>query len=746
MLQRSLVGRFYKSELALLLWQHLEQVQSSGVICHHLSRHVLQHLPRECSLHFRAHSISPASSPCSNHLSTEYCHGKFFGSGSVGGDHRWSFQLSPVRWDRSGTSAGNHSHLHPHPDAQFIMQHLRGLVEDVCGEATAYSLLTSRRGIVLPFSIDDPAADHRRYFCVAVLYCDYQAVSEEYLKGMDEHQSVTSPHQQSAPASSVSGLAAVGGLLSSLAISAAKSAQALRSSKFTALPTTELIKNVFSLSNTLPAVAAIFPPPTPASAAHEVLIPAQCTDQMVMRDNTNTMEATSVIDPVAFDGLSSFVGVQGNGQQARLSQMNCSFIAEDEEFHTCVDQSVDLLSGTTSTPPPHAEVVGCVLASTVADFPALRRQALYHLHPREGAHLYQHHHGEVPKPSTPPDWAMLLEILSPADIQTLCAAFLLEAKILVVVSQTMDLRYALHLSSFLHAACSPLVWRHVHAPVVCELTALQLLGCPAPFFLGTTSAIYHRFCQVNDGVPSIESGIVVEFLSVDKVNVLISPDTVLENCLRCDSSRYPGVDWLKRRLSVAMRPMLSAAWEDCSFASSESSSPHGAQCAAEFVGKYVDRFPVEMLALPTLHFKHSAPKWDQVSTLCRHYVSSLLCGLEECCISTLLPSCSSAMTLQSVECSPSLESSTDRQEEFEDEGCGMAAEADVATQLYSEPGVIFDEEMFIDLKNAQVACHVAWGGESISWAEGFLRTFLRSQCLADHLREFPVGDKTQSMI
>ena len=83
-----------------------------------------------------------------------------------------------------------------------------------------------------------------------------------------------------------------------------------------------------------------------------------------------------------------------------------------------------------------------------------------------------------------PDYnsAVVLEALSAKNLVTVLIAFLLEYRIVVVSSKSLSA--ATHLGEWLKDAIRPLNYTHVYSPLVPPNIGLQLIHCPAPFFIG----------------------------------------------------------------------------------------------------------------------------------------------------------------------------------------------------------------------------------------------------------------------
>ena len=77
---------------------------------------------------------------------------------------------------------------------------------------------------------------------------------------------------------------------------------------------------------------------------------------------------------------------------------------------------------------------------------------------------------------------LILDALSPKNLVTVLVAFLLEYRIVVVSSRSLSA--ATHLGEFLKEAIYPLKYSHVYSPLVPPSIGLQLIHCPAPFFIG----------------------------------------------------------------------------------------------------------------------------------------------------------------------------------------------------------------------------------------------------------------------
>ena len=80
------------------------------------------------------------------------------------------------------------------------------------------------------------------------------------------------------------------------------------------------------------------------------------------------------------------------------------------------------------------------------------------------------------------DSSIVFDALSPKNLVTVLIAFLLEYRIVAVSSRTLSA--STHLGEWLKDAIHPLKYAHVYSPLVPPCIGLQLIHCPAPFFIG----------------------------------------------------------------------------------------------------------------------------------------------------------------------------------------------------------------------------------------------------------------------
>lgn len=80
------------------------------------------------------------------------------------------------------------------------------------------------------------------------------------------------------------------------------------------------------------------------------------------------------------------------------------------------------------------------------------------------------------------DSSIVFEALSPKNLVTVLLAFLLEYRIVAVSSEALSA--STHLGEWLKDAIYPLKYAHVYSPLVPPCVGLQLIHCPAPFFIG----------------------------------------------------------------------------------------------------------------------------------------------------------------------------------------------------------------------------------------------------------------------
>lgn len=80
------------------------------------------------------------------------------------------------------------------------------------------------------------------------------------------------------------------------------------------------------------------------------------------------------------------------------------------------------------------------------------------------------------------DSSIVFDALSPKNLVTVLIAFLLEYRIVAVSSRTLSA--STHLGEWLKDAIYPLKYAHVYSPLVPPCIGLQLIHCPAPFFIG----------------------------------------------------------------------------------------------------------------------------------------------------------------------------------------------------------------------------------------------------------------------
>lgn len=77
---------------------------------------------------------------------------------------------------------------------------------------------------------------------------------------------------------------------------------------------------------------------------------------------------------------------------------------------------------------------------------------------------------------------IVFDALSPKNVVTVLIAFLLEYRIVAVSSRALSA--STHLGEWLKDAINPLKYAHVYSPLVPPCIGLQLIHCPAPFFIG----------------------------------------------------------------------------------------------------------------------------------------------------------------------------------------------------------------------------------------------------------------------
>ena len=80
------------------------------------------------------------------------------------------------------------------------------------------------------------------------------------------------------------------------------------------------------------------------------------------------------------------------------------------------------------------------------------------------------------------DSAIVFDAISPKNLVTVLVAFLLEYRIVAVTSKALSA--CTHLGEWLKDAIYPLKYAHVYSPLVPQDIGLQLIHCPAPFFIG----------------------------------------------------------------------------------------------------------------------------------------------------------------------------------------------------------------------------------------------------------------------
>jgi hypothetical protein len=93
------------------------------------------------------------------------------------------------------------------------------------------------------------------------------------------------------------------------------------------------------------------------------------------------------------------------------------------------------------------------------------------------------------------DSSIVFDALSPKNLVTVLIAFLLEYRIVAVSSRTLSA--STHLGEWLKDAIFPLKYAHVYSPLVPPCIGLQLIHCPAPFFIGMK-----RTSKINEVVES----------------------------------------------------------------------------------------------------------------------------------------------------------------------------------------------------------------------------------------------------
>ena len=235
--------------------------------------------------------------------------------------------------------------------------------------------------------------------------------------------------------------------------------------------------------------------------------------------------------------------------------------------------------------------------------PSVKKTIINSLHDRLGLEdpSLSSRHGEQAKDYNS---ALILDALSPKNLVAVLVAFLLEYRIVVVSSRSLS--GATHLGEFLKEAIYPLKYSHVYSPLVPPTIGLQLIHCPAPFYIGMSrsSAIDdiveledERDREKNKGRRNRNSS------GRDHSCGLLIVDMDRDECSMpqdlCNAVRSAKV--LIRALETLLKPELSRCDEISGVSAMDASTL--ANTLAEGVMR-----------------------------LCSHFVGSLLQGFEMCCI------------------------------------------------------------------------------------------------------------------
>ncbi|RYH21999.1 hypothetical protein EON65_19845 [archaeon] len=346
----------------------------------------------------------------------------------------------------------------------------------------------------------------------------------------------------------------------------------------------------------------------------------------------------------------------------------------------------------------------------------------------------------------------ILDFLRPHQLCLLLNAFLLERKIVILIPHVKYSELPLVFANFLCSLCKPLGWQHVYAPLLSSSTAKQLLGCPAPYILGCTINVYEDYLK-EQKVSRVEDSVIVVFNSD---GLLVDIDSKDKALIEMKS------DWLFNQLQAIMQPAF------CRYSSIKKISNGELQRRSMTLS-----YPVDILTIPARVELQCQSKLECLVSLCNYFVTCLLHGSQFCCYTGCVQASSGSNrpeglksrrrsiasanesynnglndTRESMDEIVLGEASSDIREGGErdvildsytaDPGSAEQEEADTVDDLDDghmversapiQSCLVFDERMFLDIKKQQQEL-----GHDLGFDEDFLKTFLRSQCLAVYL-------------
>eukprot|EP00981_Chlorochromonas_danica_P003786 scaffold691_cov181-Ochromonas_danica.AAC.39 len=359
-------------------------------------------------------------------------------------------------------------------------------------------------------------------------------------------------------------------------------------------------------------------------------------------------------------------------------------------------------------------------------------------------------------------WEVVLDFLRPFDLHILLHAVLLEARIIILVSDVVDLNLSFLLSNFLQETIQPLQWQHIYAPTIPLITAAQLLACPAPYLLGTTKETFATFLRDLPRGQCIEDAVVVDLTEASSsVSFLgLNKLTAAMTALQCNKDRI-NVPWLVKKLQEVLEPHL-CSWRKLYQVSNVHDDSSGESTVSSSVSSsdledLTSRFPMHLLLRPAANVDISGTRVKRVLNICQHYVQCLLSGIRHCCYPGQLPTtirrnghrrsadARGKEQMENADSSENDDRDDDREVVSQESVISKEDSSPLETltfvpsaveddrQLIFEDCVLFDEEMFMDLKAAQSLLHPIHSGHRLRFADDFLKAFLRAQCLANFL-------------
>ncbi len=315
------------------------------------------------------------------------------------------------------------------------------------------------------------------------------------------------------------------------------------------------------------------------------------------------------------------------------------------------------------------------------------------------------------------------------------------------------------LAEFLQEVCAPLTWQHIQAACVPQRTALQLLGCPAPFLLGTTHRNYQQYqAGVREGQGLADA--VLVSIGDERAIVQCSSASSLEPALR---SSHSAGDWLLQQIRSILLPQV-CAYKQCIAAQRRTEGAVAVDATlAVASGLYANipkcRFPAHIQTFPAMPAVDPAcaSRAEKVVHVIQSYVRCLLHGTAHCCYPTALsrgdnakarfggadvvksgaPTAASALEAETQSEFPA-DGTCENAEDAGEQPKSMKADTNPHEQSASSPSsiklhgsdseacVLFDEAMFVGLKQLQQQ-------QGSGFSDELLHAFLRSQCLAQYL-------------